>query len=315
MYSIGKYNDFILESKFNNIIDEIFLLVESEGKWLDDRTVVWEFDTKNKESIFQKLKSFLSKLPKEKIREYFFKLLKKFKSLPETIRKKLIITYSFVFLSLVSFNYLLPTEPNKQEEYREEFSIIKIELNKITKKSNFNEAQEIVKLSEGGYSSDKKDRGNYIKTKWGKRFIGSKYGISAPVLMNYLKRIPEKEDMMNLSYDVALKIYKEYYWDKQNLEKFCDQNIANIIYDGCVNQGVTTIKSILRKVYNNNGVNITDNENPFYTSFITDINKVDPEKVFNEIKQERELRYKKAPTYKKHGKGWLNRLNSIIFLK
>jgi lysozyme family protein len=281
---------------------------------LDDRTVVWEFDNKNKKSIVQKLKSFLSKLPKEKIKEYFFKLLKKFKSLPEKIRKRLIITYSFAFLSLVSINYLIPTNSSGIEnEFKEELMIIKSEISRLSKKSNFDEAQEIVKLVEGGYSSDRKDKGNFVNTKWGKRFVGTKYGISAPVLMDYLKRIPTKEDMMNLSYDVALDIYKNIYWDKQNLEKFCDQNIANIIYDGCVNQGVNGMKSILRKVYNNNEIRISDEQNPFDISFITEINKVDPEKVFNEIRQEREVRYKSASTYKKHGKGWLNRLNSINF--
>jgi lysozyme family protein len=314
MSNISKYNDFILESKFNNIIDEIFLLVESEGKWLDDRTIVWEFDNKNKKSIVQKLKSFLSKLPKEKIKEYFFKLLRKFKSLPEKIRKRLIITYSFAFMSIVSINYLIPKDPMLSEEFKEEIEIIKSEIDKLDKKSDFNEAQEIVKLVEGEYSSDKADRGNYVNTKWGRRFVGTKYGISAPVLMEYLKRIPTKEDMMNLEYETALDIYKNEYWDKQNLSNFRDQNIANIIYDGCVNQGINAMKSILRKIYNKNGVNITDSDNPFNISFIEEINKIEQEDLFDDIKEEREKKYKSAATYKKHGRGWLNRLNSINFL-
>jgi lysozyme family protein len=316
MSNISKYNDFILESKFNNIIDEIFLLVESEGKWLDDRTVVWEFDTKNKKSIVQKLKSFLSKLPKEKIKEYFFKLLKKFKSLPEKIRKRLIISYSFVFLSLVPINYLTPTKSSGAEnEFKEELMIIKSEISRLSRKSSFEEAQEIVKLVEGGYSSDRKDKGNFVNTKWGKRFVGTKYGISAPVLMDYLNRIPTVDDMKKLTYETALEIYKKKYWDKQNISNFCNQSISNIIYDGCVNQGVGAMKSILRKVYNRHGLNIKDSENPFDVSFIGEINKVDPEKLFNDILEERKSRYESADTYKTHGDGWLNRLYSINFFE
>lgn len=313
MSNISKYSDFILESKFNNIIDEIFLLVESEGKWLDDRTVVWEFD-KNKKSIVEKLKSFLSNLPKEKIKEYFFKLLRKFKSLPEKIRKRLIITYSFAFMSIVSINYLIPKDSMLSEEFKEEIEIIKLEIDKLDRKSDFNQAQEIIKLVEGGYSSDRADKGNYVNTKWGRRFIGTKYGISAPVLMEYLKRIPTKEDMMNLKYETAVEIYKNEYWDKQNLNNFRDQNVANIIYDGCVNQGINAMKSILRKIYNKNGVNITNSDNPFNISFIEEINELEQQDLFDDIKHEREKKYKSADTYKRHGKGWLNRLNSIKFL-
>jgi lysozyme family protein len=201
------------------------------------------------------------------------------------------------------------------EEFKEEIEIFKSEIDKLDKKSDFNEAQEIVKLVEGEYSSDKADRGNYVNTKWGRRFVGTKYGISAPVLMEYLKRIPTKEDMMNLEYETALDIYKNEYWDKQNLSNFRDQNIANIIYDGCVNQGINAMKSILRKIYNKNGVNITDSDNPFNISFIEEINKIEQEDLFDDIKEEREKKYKSAATYKKHGRGWLNRLNSINFLK
>jgi lysozyme family protein len=310
--NISKYNDFILESKFNKIVDEIFLLVESEGKWLDDRTLVWEFGTKNKKTLVDKLKNFLKKLPKEKIKEYFFKLLRKIKSLPDKLRRKLIITYSFAFLSFVSINYLINTEnSNIESEFKEELMIIKSEMGRLNKKSNFEQAQEVVKLVEGGYSSDRKDRGNYVNTKFGKRFVGTKYGISAPVLMDYLGKIPTVDDMKNLSYENALEIYKKQYWTPQNLSLFNNQYIANMIYDGCVNQGIRAMKDIVRTAYIENGIELGSLENPFQEKWIKMANDLDHESLFNSIKKGREKRYKESITFKTHGTGWLNRLNSL----
>ncbi len=310
--NISKYNDFILESKFNKIVDEIFLLVESEGKWLDDRTLVWEFGTKNKKTLVDKLKNFLKKLPKEKIKEYFFKLLRKIKSLPDKLRRKLIITYSFAFLSFVSINYLINTEnSNIESEFKEELMIIKSEMGRLNKKSNFEQAQEVVKLVEGGYSSDRKDRGNYVNTKFGKRFVGTKYGISAPVLMDYLGKIPTVDDMKNLSYENALEIYKKQYWTPQNLSLFNNQYIANMIYDGCVNQGIRAMKDIVRTAYIENGIELGSSENPFQEKWIKMANDLDHESLFNSIKKGREKRYKESITFKTHGTGWLNRLNSL----
>jgi len=310
--NISKYNDFILESKFNKIVDEIFLLVESEGKWLDDRTLVWEFGTKNKKTLVDKLKNFLKKLPKEKIKEYFFKLLRKIKSLPDKLRRKLIITYSFAFLSFVSINYLINTEnSNIESEFKEELMIIKSEMGGLNKKSNFEQAQEVVKLVEGGYSSDRKDRGNYVNTKFGKRFVGTKYGISAPVLMDYLGKIPTVDDMKNLSYENALEIYKKQYWTPQNLSLFNNQYIANMIYDGCVNQGIRAMKDIVRTAYIENGIELGSLENPFQEKWIKMANDLDHESLFNSIKKGREKRYKESITFKTHGTGWLNRLNSL----
>jgi hypothetical protein len=62
---------------------------------------------------------------------------------------------------------------------------------KLNKESSFKESQKIVSLAEGGYSDDRKDTGNWVDIKVDKllkRFIGSKYGISAPILKAHLKK-------------------------------------------------------------------------------------------------------------------------------
>lgn len=309
MNKLNKYNNFLLESEFDSIINDIFKIFENH----DESPVTFEWDlTKIDNSVLGRLKTFLSKLSKEKVKEYFYKFLGKIKLLPERNRKTLMINYAGIFLLFVSLTYL--TQENKVDN-----AIVPVvkEFVKVTKESDFKESQKVVALAEGDYSSDRKDKGNWIDFKMGnkilKRFVGSKYGISAPILKEYLKRTPRKDDMLNLSYNTALQIYKSKFWDTQNLKKFCNQSVANIVYDGCVNQGIAGIKSVLRKVLLNKGIRIGDDDNPLDSKYIKKINALDQQEIFDSIKEYRKNRYKVASTFDTHGEGWLNRLQKIEF--
>ncbi len=307
MRNINKYNDFVIEKEFESITSQIFKILESE----EPVTYEWDLTKPNQNtSVVDKLKSFLSKLPKEKVKEYFLKFLSKLSFLPEMSRKKLMVTYATSFLSVASIGYLASDIGSKDDKVVKEFV-------KLTKKASFDISQEIVALAEGDYSDDKKDTGNYVdfelNGKTVQRFIGSKYGVSAPVLKEYLGRLPKKEDMINLSYETALDIYKHKYWDSANISEVCNQSIANIIYDGCINQGIGGMKDVLRKALNENGVKISDDENPFNIDFIKNINIINQTKLFNSIKKFRESRYREAKTFDAHGDGWLDRLSKIEF--
>ena len=99
--NINKYTEFLFEKEFESITNEIFRLVEAEGQLTGDNTYVWNFKeeekpvtfewdfTKTNDTIVDKLKKFLEKLPKEKLQEYFFKFLNKLKLLPERLRRKI----------------------------------------------------------------------------------------------------------------------------------------------------------------------------------------------------------------------------------
>lgn len=326
MNNLYKYNDFLFES----IINDIFLLLESDEPsptftWdmktdkLEERPVTFEWDltnptTSTTSKVLEKLKSFLSKLPKEQVIKYFYKTLDKIKLLPEKTRRKLLINYASVFLLFGSVAYL--TQPAGQ--YKADDKIVK-EFIKVTKKASFDVSQKVVALAEGDYSDDKGDTGNFVEFelngKKQKRFIGSKYGISAPVLMKYLDKLPKKEDMMNLSYETALDIYKNQYWGDQKIERFCNQSVADVVYDGCVNQGIAGMKSVLRNVLRENGVKISDDVNPFEGDYIKQLNMLEQDKLFNSIKKNREERYKEARTFKRHGAGWLDRLEKLVFVE
>jgi lysozyme family protein len=328
---VNKYNDFVLDKQFESIIDNILLLVESEGKWLNDNTYVWdlknndeeksptfEWDLTKTESSKEKLKKFLSKIPKDKIKKYFYKFLEKVNKLPKSIKRGLILSYTGIFLYFLPIGDLLKVEHedknkiNIENIIRDNNEIFK-KLMISSKKSSFKESQFLVKGVEKGYSADRKDRGNFVKTKWGKRFVGTNHGISAPILMDYLGRVPTVDDMKNLTYEEALEIYKKQYWTPQNLSLFNNQSIANLIYDGCVNQGIQAMKDIVRAAYIENGIQLGSLENPFQEKWIKIANTLDHESLFNSIKKGREKRYKESITFKTHGSGWLNRLNSLEY--
>jgi len=325
MNNLYKYNDFLFES----IINDIFLLLESDEpsptftwdvkketeKPVEEKPVTFEWDlTKpnTTSTVLDKLKSFLSKLPKEQIVKYFYKLLDKIKLLPEKTRRKLLVNYASIFLLFCSVGYLVDYSVDHKDD-----KIVK-EFVKVTKKASFEVSQKAVALTEGDYSSDKGDTGNFVDFEMDgkklKRFIGSKYGISAPVLMKYLGKLPKKEDMINLSYETALDIYKNQYWDDQKIERFCNQSVADVVYDGCVNQGITGMKSVLRNVLRDNGIEISDDVNPFEGDYIKQLNSLEQNKLFDSIKNYREARYKEARTFKRHGAGWLDRLEKITFV-
>jgi len=328
---ISKYNDFILEKQFNEIVSDIFRIVESDGVWTSSNTIEWDLTKKEDKPVdfidkgIDKLKYFISKLDKEQLKSYYIKLVNKLKSLPAKMRKFLLRHYTSAFLSVVSLSYLVSgtdsSIPNLDKEKKTKTEIvnkvdkidpeIKKEIIELHKGSSFEEAQSAVKEVEAGYSDDKDDIGNWVDVPGGKRFIGTNHGISAPILQEYLGRIPKREDMENLSYETALKIYKKDYWDAQNLELLYDQSIANIVYDGCVNQGVGGMDNIIKKAAAEQKVNLDGTS--YSKSNIEKINGLDQVKLFKSIKKFREERYKQASTWRIHGDGWLNRLSGIEY--
>jgi lysozyme family protein len=327
---ISKYNEFLLEKEFQSLIDEMYRIVESEGRWTSDNTYEWDISNVYDNEVEQpdwidrlidKAEDFIKKIPKEKIKEYFVRLVNATKSIPEIFRKRILAGYLSIFLAVVSFGYLVtPSSSEETQKVEQIDSKIKKDIEEIhqkvfTKKdkASFEVAQGLVKTVEAGYSDDRGDTGNWITIPGhGQRFVGTNHGISAPILHEYLGRYPKKEDMINLSYETALKIYKSKYWNEQNLSEFSNQSVANIIYDGCVNQGQSAMREIVRDAYRINGIDIGDNS-PFAKSSISKINKINQQKLFDTVKELRESRYREAATWDRHGDGWLNRLNGIEF--
>lgn len=291
-------------------------------------------------SLKELLKKLVSMAPSKeeamkKVKEYFDKFILELKSLPYEIKKSLLKKFIGVFILFIPLSNLVTDFSIKQEPVLKEVvsetnqESIPDEIDKEAEKknpnfANFERAQHLVKTVEAGYSSDRKDTGNWIDVPGGgQRFIGTNHGISAPVLAQYFKdkginRLISKQDMMDLEYETALEIYKKDYWNAAGLSNFKSQSIANVLYDECVNQGVGAALSDVKKSMENMGHETDEigSWKDFHKELTPKVNKMstkEKKKLFNQIKVERLERYEGADTWEDHGEGWQNRLNDIAF--
>jgi len=104
---------------------------------------------------------------------------------------------------------------------------------------DFEQCFNLIIDSEGGFSLNQKDGGNWTGGDVGRGELkGTKYGISAE---SY-----QKLDIQNLTLQEAKDIYKIDYWDKLSLN-----NIPEIIrfdlFDTAVNSGVGTAAKLLQR--------------------------------------------------------------------
>ena len=263
-----------------------------------------------------------------KIKEYFDRFVSEIKSLPYEIKKGLLKKFVYVFMSFAPLVSLITdesiaTEPVLKDVKAEMASNAKRSFKKAQPEySSFKVAQEGVHKVEGVYTADSEDKGNWTLNEIGAgELLGTKFGIAAPTLVGYYQKnnlgIPTKADMEELTYDLALEIYKRDYWDAQQLQKFKSQSLANVLYDGCVNQGPGATLDILNESLGDVDIDSTNINNwkEFHDVLIDEVNELPvkkTKKLFNTIKNKRWEKYQKGKA--KYHEGWKNRLDSITFI-
>lgn len=174
--------------------------------------------------------------------------------------------------------------------------------------ANFLDAHVYVAESEGGFQQMTNDSGNYVDGV----LIGTNYGISAPTLQSYLGRTPTMEDMKNLTYQQAVSIYIEMYWNKIFGNEIKNQSVALLVYDGSVNQGRGAMRTIVGEAMRSMGSYVT-NSDVFTNEGINQLNSLDQKKLFFKIYNGRKLRYEGGQ--QAFIQGHLNRLSGIKFFK
>jgi lysozyme family protein len=167
--------------------------------------------------------------------------------------------------------------------------------------ADFNKAIELLKEIEGKYTKHKADKGNYNSQR---ELVGTNYGIAAPTYERIIGRPPTEADMKNMTYDEARNIYKQQYWDVIKGDEIKDQSVANIFFDGVVNQG----KSI-RWMQEAAVVKADGKVGP---KTIEAINQADPLGLHDAFKEKRKAGYeayiKANPDQAVFRNGWMNRL-------
>lgn len=107
--------------------------------------------------------------------------------------------------------------------------------------ADFSIAYEVVSRAEGGYQRISNDPGNYNSLG---QLVGTNWGISAPIYEQYLGAPPTEAQMRSMSSATARNIYRNVFWGNIQGDSIRDQNIANILFDGHVNQGFNGIRFI-----------------------------------------------------------------------
>lgn len=161
--------------------------------------------------------------------------------------------------------------------------------------ANFQEAAKFLKPLEGGYSNSTTDPGNYYNGK----LIGTNHGVTARTYAGYLGRDVTVDDVKNMSYDTALKIYKKIFWDFFQGDKVNNQSVANLVFDGTVNQGIYGMANIYKKA---------TGEKLSADSINSHANQ---EKLFEQVKEARKEAYNKEDDV--NYKGWMNRINKYLY--
>lgn len=139
-------------------------------------------------------------------------------------------------------------------------------------------------------------------------------GIIFKVFKLYASEIglpPTKEALKTLTEEQAKIIYKRQFWDKMRGDEINDQQVANIIFDGFVNAGTSTLKIAQKEA-------ATEADGVFGPHTIARINASNGKILFEGIKDAR-IRYyymiaERREQNKKFLAGWLNRINSFKYI-
>ncbi len=169
--------------------------------------------------------------------------------------------------------------------------------------AKFDPAYSIVLRLEGGYQNNPADKGNYNSLG---DLVGTKYGISAPVLEQWIGRPPTKMDMANLNTHTAKAIYYNLYWKNIQGDFIRSQDLANIFFDGHVNHGRTGIRLMQRVL----GVSDDGIVGPIT---LNALNSSDTGKTYVAYRRTREAFYRQLATGSQAQflNGWLRRLQAF----
>lgn len=127
------------------------------------------------------------------------------------------------------------------------------------------------------------------------------------------KKLPKPtiEDLKNISDEEFVAILKEMYWDACRADRIESQSVANSIVDWAWNSGTTTAVKEVQKVLGVSADGIIGNIT------LAAINSRSPLPLFGQIQQARIAYLHRIcdarPVNNKFLKGWLNRVNSLMY--
>mgnify|MGYP001050132048 CR=1 FL=1 len=122
-------------------------------------------------------------------------------------------------------------------------------------------AFDITKKYEGGYQAWEDDNGNWTGGKKGKGIlIGTNRGVTAYEYAAYLGKTPTIQEMKDMPANVPFEIFKKKYWDVMKGDAIINQEVANHIFDMCINAGNSIGIKLAQRVLGLNETGVMNNE-------------------------------------------------------
>lgn len=190
--------------------------------------------------------------------------------------------------------------------------------------TGFEEAFKITMAHEGGYIDDPDDAGSETYMGISRRYNPQWLGWDLIDANKKIIGFPQNLNIVTLLKKHVKKFYKENYWNTWQGDKFPDQDLANEMFDTCVNLGVMRTCMFLQKA-----LNVLNRGQALYTNLVVD-GKVGMKTLFalGVLKSKggnREMKYvikiinilqgmhyikymQKSPVQEKYARGWLNRV-------
>ncbi|OYU82955.1 MAG: hypothetical protein CFE24_13515 [Flavobacterium sp. BFFFF2] len=180
------------------------------------------------------------------------------------------------------------------------------------------EIMPVIFKNEGGYQNLKGDKGNYVKIGTRRILIGTNHGISAPVLMEHLGKLPTVEEMRSLTKEDAAEIYQQRFWNRPKMNEIRDRSNVLQYCDMYVNGEKSSVR-IMKRALNSFGYNFKIN-GKVNSKYIEAINSVNQESLHEKFKSERKLFYRKLAKdnpeqYQQFLSEWLNRAERFNYSK
>jgi lysozyme family protein len=181
--------------------------------------------------------------------------------------------------------------------------------------SNFDKIIPLVLVHEGGWVNNPNDPGGATNRGISLRFLAGTHDTEIGDIDK--DGDIDANDIKNLSEEDAIKIYKKYFWDEYDLDRYEENiNLQYAMFDMIVNAGPGTGLRLLQKVinrYNNNNIAVDGRIGPgtlaAYNA-IQDKSYMDDEYLLERLQFYHDLAEKK-PKLKEFLRGWANRVNNV----
>lgn len=165
-------------------------------------------------------------------------------------------------------------------------------------RENWKRVSDLAVASEGGFTDDSRDPGNWTGGKVGKgKLLGTKYGIAANTYPNV--------DIPNLTRAQAVAIYKRDYWDKVSGDRL-PSGVDYTIFDYALNSGVRRASLDLQRA-----CGVTPVDGVIGTSTLRQVDELNARDVIEDVNARRLAFMKSLKIWPTYGKGWTTRVNKV----